>query len=97
MGDSFYNFRDHYGLQQMYLDCCRTCIHLNLRFLHFRVALKKGGVLGNFHEKDKMTENASTDDFMFVDRSSSSHGNHFDISTDFSVLWCNRSKIAKST
>lgn len=48
-----------------------------LWFLHIRVALKKGGVVGNFHKKDKMTENASTDCFIFVDWSSSSHGNYF--------------------
>lgn len=60
-----------------------------LWFLHFRVVLKKGGVVGNFHEKDKMTENASMDYFMFVDWSSSSHGNYFvlkDISTDFGAI-----------
>lgn len=45
-------------------------IQIFLWFIHFRVALKKGGVAGNFHEKDKMTENASMDYFMFVDWSS---------------------------
>lgn len=28
-------------------------IYIILCFLYFRVALKKGGVVGNFHEKDK--------------------------------------------